>query len=335
MFDDDLETAETIIKEAKKAKIDAVICWDFSILELCKKYRMDVHLSTQASTANIHAIKFFEKFNVKRINLARELSLEHIKKIRKQAKIEIECFVHGAMCVSVSGRCFLSQSLFKKSANRGECLQPCRREFTIRDKELGFELDVGNNYVLSPKDLCALPFLDKLIEAKIDAFKIEGRNRSPEYVALATKVYRKAIDAYFEKKFNKKLVDSLLKELKKVYNRDFSSGFYLGLPEEKDFTDAYGTKAVERKEYLGYVLNYFRKVNVAEVKIETGQLNIGVEIWIIGNKTGALREKIASMEINHKRIKSAKKGQSIAVKLKNTARINDKVYLIRKSDKKK
>jgi putative protease len=331
MFDDDLKNAEKIIKEAKKAKIDAIICWDFSVIELCRKYKMNVHLSTQASTANINAIRFLEKFNVKRINLARELSLEQIKKIRKQTKTEIECFVHGAMCVSVSGRCLLSQSLFNKSANRGECLQPCRREFTIKDKELGFELDLGKNYVLSPKDLCVLPFLDRLIEAKIDAFKIEGRNRSPEYVALVTKVYRKAIDAYFDKKFSKELADSLLKELKKVYNRDFSSGFYLGLPDEKDFTDAYGSKASERKEYLGYVMNYFKNVNAAEVKIETKELKVGDVVWIIGNKTGSLREMIVSMEINHKKISSAKKGQSVAVKLKNIVRPNDKIYLIVKN----
>jgi U32 family peptidase len=331
MFDEDLKNAEKIIKQAKKSKIDAIICWDFSILELCRKYRMKIHLSTQSSTANIKSINFFEKFDVKRINLARELSLEHIKKIRKQTKTEIECFIHGAMCVSVSGRCLLSQSLFKKSANRGECLQPCRREFTIKDKELGFELDLGNNYVLSPKDLCALPFLDKLIETKIDAFKIEGRNRSPEYVALVTKVYRKAIDAYFDRKFSKQLVDNLLKELKKVYNRDFSSGFYLGLPDEKDFTDAYGSKASEKKEYVGHVINYFKKVKAAEIKIETKELKAGDEVWIIGNKTGSLREKIVSIEINHKKISYAKKGQRVAVKLKNVVRQNDKVYLIVKN----
>ncbi|MBW2977303.1 U32 family peptidase, partial [Candidatus Woesearchaeota archaeon] len=281
-----------------------------------------IHLSTQASVSNSKAAKFYKKLGIKRIILARECNLKHIKEIKKKVKgLEIEVFIHGAMCVAVSGRCFTSQFLFKKSANRGECLQPCRREYVITDEE-GKKLKVGNNYILSPKDLCTLPFITKLITAGIDAFKIEGRNRSPEYVKTVTEVYREAID---NKNFNK---SKLFEKLKTVYNRDFSSGFFLGLPTAKDFTGVYGSKATEKKQYIGFVKNFYKKPNVAEIKLEAGNLKIGDKIMIQGNKTGVIQEKINSMEIFHKIIKIAKKGSSVGIKLVNQVRENDKVYLI-------
>jgi len=326
IYDKEIKTAEKILKKAKDAKVDAIIAWDFAVLQLCKKLKLKIHLSTQANITNSEEIKFYKKLGVKRINLARELSLKQIKKL-KNKNIEIEVFAHGALCVSISGRCFISQSLYGKSANRGECLQPCRREYEIKDKETGFKLKLGNNYILSPKDLCVLPVLDKIIKAKIDALKIEGRNRSPEYVAITTKVYREAIDAYYKKRFSKKLVDKLTKELKKVYNRGFSTNFYLGIPDKKTYTDEYGSKATKRKKYLGYVKNFYKKINVAEIKLESGSIKIGDNLLIIGNKTGVIEEKINSMEINHKKVKQAKKGQRVAIKFKNKVRENDKVYL--------
>lgn len=328
IYDNKIKKAEQILKKAKQAKVDAIIAWDLAILQLCKKLKLKIHLSTQANVTNSETIKFYNKLGVKRINLARELSLEQIKKLKKQ-NIEIECFAHGALCVSISGRCFLSQSLYNKSANRGECLQPCRREYEIKDIETGFKLKLGNNYVLSPKDLCALPFLDKLIKAKIDALKIEGRNRSPEYVAIVTKVYREAIDSYYKKRYNKNLVNKLLKELKTVYNRGFSTNFYLGIPDKKTFTDDYGSKATKKKVYLGYVKNFYKKIKVAEIKIESNSVKVGDDLLIIGNKTGVKQEKVKSMEINHRKVSSAKKGQRVAVKLKNVIRENDKIYLFK------
>lgn len=202
IYDKEIKELKNILNKAKEAKIDAVICWDFSVISECEKLNLPVHLSTQASMSNFEAVKALKsKFkNISRINLARELSLEQIKNIIKKIKknklkVEAECFIHGAMCVSISGRCFLSQHLFSKSANRGECLQPCRREYVVYDPEDKYKLKLGRSYVMSPKDLCALPFIDKLIEAGISAFKIEGRNRSPEYVKTVTEVYREAIDA--------------------------------------------------------------------------------------------------------------------------------------------
>src|SRR3989338_1817567 len=187
------------------------------------------------------------------------------KSLKNNKKLEIECFIHGAMCVSISGRCFLSQHLFNKSANRGECLQPCRRKYIVYEPEDKYKLALGEDYIMSPKDLCALPFVDKLIEAGINAFKIEGRNRSPEYVKTAVECYKEAINNY--KKLNK-IKNKLLKKLKAAYNRGFSSGFYLGMPTAKDFADSYGSKATTRKEYVGKVLNFYKKSNVALIKVE-------------------------------------------------------------------
>jgi putative protease len=232
-------------------------------------------------------------------------------------------FIHGAMCVSVSGRCFISQFEFNKSANRGECLQSCRREYIIEDEE-GNKLKIGKNYVMSPKDLCALPFIDKLIKAKIDAFKIEGRNRSPEYVKIVTEVYREAID---KKNFNKK---RLLDKLKTVYNRGFSSGFFFGAPTKDDWINVYGSKATTRKQYIGKIIHFYNKINVAEIKIESIGLKVGDKLMIQGPTTGVYNQKINSMEINYKKIKKADKGKVVAVKLNNSARKNDKIYIIMK-----
>ncbi|MBW3012117.1 U32 family peptidase, partial [Candidatus Woesearchaeota archaeon] len=209
MYDDELAKIKKIIQEAKKAKVDAVIAWDFSVINECRKQGIDVHLSTQASVSNFDALEFYSKY-VSRIVLARELSLEQIKEIKQKIKkhklnIEIETFIHGAMCVSVSGRCYTSQFLFRKSANRGECLQPCRRQYNVKDIETGDELKLENHFVMSPKDLCTIDFIDKMIDAGIDVFKIEGRNRAPEYVGVVTECYRKAIDAVKQKKFTEKL----------------------------------------------------------------------------------------------------------------------------------
>jgi putative protease len=207
IYDDEIDKIKKILKTLKKEKIDAIICWDYSVIAECEKLKLPIHLSTQASISNFEALKTITKRfkNIESVNLARELSLSQIKdiikKIKKEKiKVDIEVFIHGAMCVSVSGRCFLSQEVFGKSANRGECLQPCRRKYLIKDIEEKHEFELGEDYVMSPKDLCALPFLDKLVDAGINTFKIEGRNRSPEYVKVVTEVYREAIDAVMEDK---------------------------------------------------------------------------------------------------------------------------------------
>ncbi len=322
VYEKELSRIKKILKKVKETKIDAIHAWDMSVIKEALKLKIPVHLSTQASVSNSEAAKFYKKLGIKRIILARECSLEQIKKIKQEVKgLELEVFIHGAMCVSVSGRCFMSEFEFKKSANRGECLQPCRREYIITDEE-GKQLKLGKNYVMSPKDLCTLPIIDKLIKAKIDAFKIEGRNRSPEYVKTVTEVYREAID----KGYN----PSLLKKVKSVYNRGFSTGFFLGMPIKDDWTNIYGSKSTTRKVYIGKIMHFYKKIKVAEIKIETKQLKTGDKLMIQGPTTGVQEQKLVSMEIKHEKIKQAKKGSLIAVKLNNLARKNDKVYIITK-----
>ncbi len=332
VYGNEIEKLKKVISEAKKAKIDAVIAWDFSVIQECKKQKMPVHLSTQASVSNFESLKFYSKF-VSRIVLARELSLEQIKELKQKIKkekldVEIECFVHGAMCVAVSGRCFTSQFLFRKSANRGECLQPCRRGYKVTDLETGGELELENNRVMSPKDLCAIDFVDKLIDAGIDVFKIEGRNRSPEYVSAVTSCYRQAIDAVNEGRFTEKLKVSLKEELAKVYNRKFSSGFYIGLPTNDDWTNIYGSAASETKTYVGKVKNFYPKISAAEILIEAGCLKKGDSIMIIGPTTGVFRQKIESLQLDSKSVNIINKGQRAGVKVSAKARKNDKVFLI-------
>jgi len=319
IYDNELEKVETIIKEAKKY-VDAVICWDLSVIELCKKHRVPFHISTQASVANIESAKFYKKLGAERIVLARELNLLQIKEIAKI--IDVECFIHGAMCVSVSGRCFTSQFLFGKSANRGECLQPCRRTYIIKDED-GNELKLKNNTVMSAKDLCTLPFIEKLKEAGVTNFKIEGRNREPEYVDVTTRVYKKALS----KKLSEKEIQESLKELNKVYNKSFSSGFYLHSPTNDDFSKEEHSSSTQKKEFVGNVYHYFPKVNVAALRIASGKILIGDEILVIGDQTGIVRQKIMRMEVNNKPIKEASKGQEVGIKIPGI-RKGDKVYKI-------
>jgi putative protease len=326
VYTEELEELRKIISAAKKAGVDAVICWDTAVISECKKQNVPFHISTQASVSNKEAAEFYKKLGARRIILARELSLDQIRDIIKNADTEIETFIHGAMCVSISGRCFMSQHLFKRSANRGDCLQPCRREYKIVDEENN-DLILGNDYVMSPKDLCALPFIDKLIEAGITAFKIEGRARSPEYVKVVTECYRTAIDAVEKKQFTKALVDQLVGKLNTVYNRGFSRGFYFGTPNSDDFTDTGGTKATAQKAYVGYVKNFFKQQMVAEIQLEAGKLNVGDKIMVQGPTTGVQEQIVSSMEINHKPVKEVEK-RNVGVRLNFVARENDQVFVI-------
>ena len=319
IYDKEIKKVESIVKKLRNA--DGVIFWDLSVLELLKKYKIKPILSTQASVSNFESAKFYYNLGVRRIVLARELSLEQIKEIIKKIKkerlnLEVECFIHGAMCVSVSGRCFTSQFLFNRSANRGDCLQPCRREYIIRDKDEGYELELDNNFVMSAKDLCCLPFIDKLIKIGVNAFKIEGRNRDARYVAVVTSVYRKAIDGKYDK--------DDLKELEKVYNRGFSSGFYFNVPGKDEFVNIYGSLAKEKKVYVGRVVNYFAKIGVAEIKVENS-FKINERMVIEGETSGCVEFLAESFHDNRK---VANKGEIVGVKSPKV-RKRDKVYVIK------
>jgi len=325
IYQSELKQVQSFIKQIK-GKVDAVICWDLSVIQLCKKYKIPFHISTQASISNVESAKFYQNLGAERIVLARELSLKQIKDLSKKVKVGLECFCHGAMCVSESGRCFISQFLYGKSANRGECIHPCRREYRVC--EVGnesTELVLDNNKVMSAKDLCTLPFIEQMKKAGIISFKIEGRNRSPEYVSVVTKVYRKALD----KKLSESEIKESLEELQKVYNRGFSSGFYLRLPTSDDFSKSDSGEQTEKKVFVGKVEKYWDKVGVAFVKMNFGPLNVGDEVYIIGEKTGAVRHKIESMQIEKQDKTVVNKGDSVGIKLPMCKR-GDEIYVIKK-----
>ena len=322
IYDSELSRIEKIIKKLKEKKlVDAITCWDLSVVELCRKYGIPFHISTQASVANKKAAEFYKRLGASRIILARELNLKQIKKISKI--IDVECFVHGAMCVSISGRCFMSQFLQGESANRGKCVHPCRRAWIIKDRD-GFELKLENNRVMSAKDLCALPFIDKLKKAGISAFKIEGRNRNPEYVYTVVGAYRKALD----KKLTREEIKKEIEELKKVYNRGFSSGFFLRVPTADDFSTSEHGEQREKKIVAGRVEKYWPNIEVAAVRILAGNLKIGDEIYIQGDETGIIRNRIERMEINKKPVKEARKGEAVGIKTGKCYK-GDDVFLIK------
>ncbi len=321
IYDSELAKMENTIKKVK-GKIDAIICWDLSVIDLCKKYKIPFHVSTQASISNSASAKFYKNLGAERIILARELNLKQIKNISKI--IDIECFIHGAMCVSISGRCFTSQFLQGRSANRGQCAHPCRRAYTIKDED-GYELKLENNRVMSAKDLCTLPFIEKMKQAGIKSFKIEGRMRGPEYVSTVVSVYRKALN----KKLSEQEIAQSLEELKKVYHKGFSPGFYIRMPTADDFSSSKTGEQTQKKILVARVEKYFPKVQVAAIKILSGTLKISDNILILGNKTGIVQSKIQSMEIDHQKVSEAKKGQDVGVKLPE-CRPGDEVYLVLK-----
>ncbi len=319
IYDDELKKLENIIKKSKNY-VDAIICSDFAVIQLCKKYQIPFHISTQMSISNSSSALFYKKLGAERIILARELNLKQIKKISKI--IPVETFIHGAMCVSVSGRCFTSQFLFKESANKGSCIHPCRRDYLVKDNE-GDELKVENNFIFSAKDLCTLPFIEKLKKSGAIAFKIEGRNKEPEYVSTVVRVYRKALD----KKLSKKEIKQSMDELNKVYNKGFSSGFYLGSPTNDDYSRTEHSSASHTKEFLGKIYHYYPKINVGLIKLNTGKLRIRDEILIIGKTTGVVKTKIKSMEINHKKVNEVKKSDNVGIMLP-FCRKGDEVYKV-------
>lgn len=354
IYDYEIKEIRNIIQKAKIAKIDAIVAWDMAVIQECVKQKMDIHLSTQNSISNYEALKFYKKNipTLKRAVLARECSLDDIKKIissikKDRLKIEIETFIHGAMCVSVSGRCMLSHHLFGKSANRGECLQPCRRNYDIYEIRSTDKIDkvngeneflLGADCVISPKDLCTLPFIEKLVDAGIDVFKIEGRNRSPEYIHTAVKAYRDVIEYYMHNKqliYKKKEIKSEYKwlkaknieKLKTVFNRGFSSGFYLGKPVDEWSSSRTGEQTT-MKVYVGRVTNYYPKVNVAEITIEDHPININDLLIIQGPTTGNYDVKLLDMKDNKGSIDKAVKGMIIGIKVGVKVRKNDQVYNI-------
>jgi U32 family peptidase len=327
IYENEINKLDKVLKAIKDANADAVIAWDFAVIKKANELKIPVHISTQGSISNSESLNFYSKY-AKRFVLARELDLNQIKNIIKKTKKEVEVFAHGAMCVSESGRCFISQFLYDKSANRGECIQPCRREYKIIDPETNKELILRNHFVMSPKDLCALPFLDLLIDAGITAIKIEGRTRSSEYAKTVTECYRKAIDAVYNKTFNEQLIKELLEKLKTVYNKKFSSGFFLGLTANEDWSDLYGSAATTKKLEIGYVNNYYNKNKVAEIKILANEIKVGDLLQIHGPTSGVIETKVEELYQDAKKVTESKKGKTVTIKIDNKLRKNDRIYKI-------
>jgi U32 family peptidase len=343
IYNEELNKINDILKKLKN-KVDAVICWDLGVIGLAKKHKIPIHISTQASVSNIESAKFYKGLGAERIVLARELNLKQIKEISKF--IDVECFAHGAMCMAISGRCFTSQFLFGKSANRGECIHPCRRSYIVKDKQgyekdfhatyastgsverEGYELEVQNDKIMSAKDLCTLPFIEKMKKAGIISFKIEGRNRDPRYVDTVIRVYRKALD----KKLTEQEIKQAVKELSAVYNKGFSTGFYFGVPTSDDFSKIEHSQSQEMRHFVGKVGHYYNKVSVATVNL-VSELKIGDRIIVVGKTTGLVNSTVERIEIKGKKFNSGKKGQEVGIKLPLVKK-NDEVYVIKKRYKK-
>jgi putative protease len=321
-YDRELARVERIVRRAK-GFVDAIICWDFAVIDLCRKYGVPFHVSTQASVSNVAAAKFYKRLGAERVVLARELDLRQIKKISKI--IDVECFCHGAMCVSVSGRCFMSQHVHGLSANRGQCAQLCRRGWEIRD-DSGNKLRLENSRVMSAKDLCALPFIERMKKAGIVAFKIEGRNRSPEYVGVVVGEYRKALD----KRLSRDEIVAGVRNLRRVYNRGFSAGFYFGMPTADDFSFSENGEQSERKEFVGRVYKYWPRAGVCSVGMNAGRLRVGDGVYLISDNVGVRRVIVKSIEIDGKSVKVARKGQEVGVDFGVRAGSGCEVYLIKK-----
>lgn len=335
VYNEELGKVRSILEEAVRARVDAVILWDMAVMSIALELGLRVHLSTQASVSNFEAVKYYASLGVKRIVLARECQLKDIERMAGSMRdegidCELEVFIHGAMCVSVSGRCFLSQLTFDKSANRGECLQPCRREYKIVDVDSEQDVDceyvIGSDYVLSPKDLCTIKFIDALCEAGISSFKIEGRMRPPEYVKTVTSAYREALELYASSKLTEEAKEELLGRLKGSFNRGFSSGFFFGRPDDLGGT----LEGNYEKVFLGEVKKFYKKAGVAEVKLLCGGLKVGDSLLIYGKTTPASFMEVDQMQIEHEDITEAHQGSFIGLKVPFTVRRNDKVFLWKK-----
>lgn len=337
IYDHDLSIVKTLVKKAKEADITAVIAMDQAVIAIARSYAMEVHISTQINITNIETVKFYAMF-ADTIVLSRELSLRQVKHITTQIEkeqikgpsgrlIEIEIFGHGALCMAVSGKCYMSLHSQNSSANRGACKQNCRKKYTVIDQETGFEMELDNEYIMSPKDLCTIDFLDQIADAGIKVLKIEGRGRAPEYVAKVIKCYRDAIDSLENNTYSKDKVISWMKELEKVYNRGFWSGYYLG-QKLGEWSKGSGSHATQKKVYIGKGVHFYPKAQIAEFKIEAFDLSIGDHLLITGPTTGVEEFQLEEMLVNDKAKEKGTKGDSVTIPLKFRVRPSDKLYKI-------
>ena len=335
VYDHEIEQMQRIIDAAVKNGISAVIASDLAVINYAFTAGIEVHLSTQLNITNIEALKFYSQWADVAV-LARELNLEQVRYIHNSIieqdikgprgeLIKIEMFAHGALCMAVSGKCYLSLHENNKSANRGECYQTCRKSYIATDKESGYELEIDNEYIMSPKDLCTIGFLDKLIEAGVRVLKIEGRARSAEYVKEVSSCYNEAVKAIENGIYGKEKTEVWRKRLSTVFNRGFWDGYYLG-QKVGEWNTNYGSIATKRKVYLGKITNYFTRLNVAEIKLENGDLNKGDIILITGPTTGIVEYIVAEIRVDLNVAEKAIKGELCSIKTPDYLRRSDKVF---------
>ena len=334
LFGEDLQAAYDTLDAAKAAGVDAIIASDMACILYCRKIGLEVHISTQLSISNIESLRFYSQW-ADVVVLARELNLEQVKAIHEAIVkehicgpsgklVRIEMFAHGAFCMATSGKCYLSLAAYGESANRGACLQVCRRGYVVTDYETGFQVHIDNKYLMSPKDLCTIDFLNKFVEAGVKVFKIEGRARSADYVKITSACYREAADAVADGTYTAELGASYKERLATVFNRGFWDGYYLGAPMG-EWSAKYGSSATRTKVYVGKVTNWFAKIGVAEIQVEATPLHQGDELMFIGNTTGMLEMKAEDLWLDFKPVAEVPQGVRCSVAVPLDAMPEDRV----------
>ena len=337
MYDAELEDMKKLVSKAKEAGISAIIATDPAVINVVRNYDIPLHISTQANISNIESVKFYAGLADVMV-LARELSIDQMKHIcdsieKEQIKgpggelVRIEVFIHGALCMAISGKCYLSLHQSNKSANRGACRQICRKGYEVTDLDSGEKLNVDHEYIMSPKDLNTIPFLDKIIDAGVKILKIEGRGRSPEYVKTVTESYHNALIAIEKGEFDEKFINESKARLESVFNRGFWDGYYLGR-KLGEWSGKYGSSATKRKVYIGKGINYFSKIGVAEFLIESQSLHVGDDILITGPTTGVIESKVNEIRVDLKNVDSSVKGEYCSIPISEKVRRADKLYKI-------
>lgn len=335
IYNDEIEQMHALLDAAKKCGVTAVIASDMAVIRYAREKDIEIHLSTQCNVTNVEAVRYYAQF-ADVIVLGRECQLKHIADICQEIGarqitgprgelVKIEIFVHGALCMAVSGRCYLSLDNYNSPANRGACLQPCRRAYEVRDVEDGLELRVENPYIFSPKDLCTIGYLDKIVRAGVSILKIEGRGRSPEYVKTVTECYHEALESIYNQTFNVEKINTWMTRLRSVYNRDFWDGYYLGRTAG-EWADKYGSQATRMKRRIGKITNYFGKLGVAEICMEEDTLSVGDNLLIIGPTTGVYEDTVQEIRVEDQSVASVNKGVYCSIKTQSLVRRGDQVY---------
>jgi putative protease len=336
MYDKDFEMSCEIMDECLKNGISAIIASDMSVMEYASEIGLEIHISTQVNITNKRSLKFYSKY-ADVVVLARELNLNQVKEISDYiiendirgpsgSLVKIEMFVHGALCMAVSGKCYMSLHEYNKSANRGSCLQNCRRTYTVTDTETGAELEIDNEYIMSPKDLKTIHFLDRILDAGVTVLKIEGRGRAPEYVKRTVECYHEAVEAYLDGTYSPDKIENWNQKLSEVYNRGFWDGYYLG-QKLGEWNSKHGSNATKYKTYIGDISNYFKKSHVAEITLKAGGLQLGDEIIVTGTSTGVWEGNIEEIRKENEPVSSAEKGDVISIPVSTLLRRGDKVYI--------